>query len=314
MVPLRIYVVGRMALLAAVVTVMAVAGCEAGGPAAKPSNGGKPAARPSSDKSGGFLKLPSFSGGGYATIFTIRCMEAKGPEGARRCEQMARGLRNVKGLDASTVKVETRGEISSLYYGAYKGEVNKAADQFIPPAKAREDLNLLRSMESGQLRPFQLALLVEMPTPDPGPPEWNLKNAPGVYTLQICHCFDKPGLPNHKEVAVSIVKALREQGEEAWYLHNDRISVVTVGHFDETAVERGADGRLRYGPAVLALQNKREEFKYNTENLLKVARVLGNQRVYAPSMLIYIREPVNEPAAARAQPQPGPTVNPFGHR
>ncbi len=113
---------------------------------------------------------------------------------------------------------------------------------------------------------------------------------------------------------MAICKALRQQGEEAWYLHNNRISVVTVGHFDASAVVKDADGRLSYSPAVVALQNKQEAFKYNTENLLKVVRVIGSRRIVSPSMLIYIREPVNEPIAAKRKPVSSPTANPFGYR
>lgn len=311
----------KIAILAGLIAAGLMAGCEA----AKPAGGaaaGKPAqssAKKDTGKSSGLLKLPSLIGGDYATTFTILCMEAKGPDGARMVELMAAGLRKAKGFDAKLVKTDSVGQKHRLFYGAYKGEANKATDQFTAPAKAREDLNLVRNMECndtrmGTMRPFQLATVVDMPTPDPGPAEWNLQSAQGVYTLQICYCFDKPGLPNHKEVAVAICKALREQGEEAWYLHNDRVSVVTVGHFDASAVEEGAEGKMSYSPAVTALQNKREEFKYNTENLQKVARVIGGQRIVSPSVLICIREPVNEPVARNAKTSPSPAANPFGDR
>lgn len=315
MVPFKVKWMSRIALLAAVIALWMVAGCEAAKPTSnKPAQN---APKKDSGKSGGLLKLPGLAGGDYATTFTILCMDAKGPDGARLIEQMAAGLRNVTGLDPKLVKIDSNSQKSRLFYGAYKGEVNKAADQFTPPAKAKEDLNLVRSMECntrlGTMRPFQLASIVDLPTPDPGPAEWNLKNAQGLYTLQICYCIDKPGLPSHKDIAVTICKALRDQGEEAWYLHNDRVSVVAVGHFDESAVEKDADGKLSYGPAVLALQNKREEFKYNTENLQKVARVIGGQRITSPSMLIYIREPVND-SGTRSKAAASPTANPFGNR
>jgi hypothetical protein len=250
----------------------------------------------------GGLKVPGLGGGGYATIYTIQCMETQGPDGARMVDLMAKGLRNVQGLDPKLVQVVTSGTTNRLHYGAYKGEARKDADQFAPPEAARNDLAMIRSMVSGQMQPFQLATIVEMPTPDPGPPEWNLKNAPGAYSLQITYCFDKPGLPNHKEVAVEICKSLRQEGEEAWYLHNDRVSVVTVGHFDASAIETNSQGQVvRYGPAVVALQNKREEFKYNTECGRKVVRVLGGKRTAATSVLIRIpREPTNE-----QPPRPG---------
>jgi len=280
--------------------------------AAKPGPA-KPADKQLAGKGSG-LKLPSLSAGSYATTFTILCMEAAGPDGARMVDLMARGLRNVQGLDANLVQTQAKGKVSRLYYGAYRGQPKKESDQFVPPDRARQELALIRSMANGQSQPFQLARIVETPTPDPGPAEWNLRSAPGVYTLQITYIFDKPGLPNHKDVAVEICKALREQGEEAWYLHNDRISVVTVGHFDETAIEKDPEGKpVRYAPAVLTLQNKREDFKYNTECLQKVVHVVGNQRTAALSVLIEIpREKKNEPTAPAQQPPQRP--DPFGHR
>jgi hypothetical protein len=293
-----------------------MAGCAAapaGGKPARPSSADS--AKAASGKTLG-LKLPSLTGGSYATTFAILCMEAKGPDGARMIDRMAQSLRNVQGLDPKLVQTQTKGNVSRLYYGAYRGEARKDTDQFSPPEKARQDLALIRSMgtdRNGQ--PFQLASIAEAPTPDPGPAEWNLQNAPGLYTLQITYVFDKPGLPNHKDVVVEICKALREQGEEAWYLHGDRISVVTVGHFDESSIEKDAEGKpIGYGYAVRALQNKREEFKYNTECLRKVVRVIGNQRITAPSTLIQIpRESKNEQPAHTSQ-QPGQKPNPFGNR
>jgi hypothetical protein len=308
MVPSRRNIRPSIAVVAGMLaTAWMLGGCaEMTGPSSAAPAGGQSAAKSSG------LKMPSLSGGSYATTFTILCMEAAGTDGARMVDLMARGLRNVQGIDPSRVQTVSRNNTTRLYYGAYRGQVKKESDQFVPPDTARQDLAAIRSMASGQSQPFQLARIVEAPTPDPGPAEWNIKNAPGTYTLQITYVFDKPSLPNHKDVAVEICKTLREQGEEAWYLLEDRISVVTVGHFDESAVEKDPEGKpIGYGPAVQALQNKREEFKYNTECFQKVVHVIGNQRIAAPSILIEIpREKKNEPAAQQAPQRP----DPFGHR
>ncbi len=304
-----------IAILAGLVAVTATCGCEAARKSAGPGVSNKPAdAKPQSARGSG-LRLPSFGGGGYATTFTILCMEAAGPDGARMVDLMAKGLRNVKGLDPNLVQVQAKGNSNRLYYGAYKGVPRKETDEFIAPDQARQELTVIRNMASGQAQPFQLARIVEAPTPDPGPAEWDLKSAPGLYTLQITYVFDKPGLPNHKEVAVEICKTLRQQGEEAWYLHDDRISVVTVGHFDESALAKGPDGKVTgYGPAVVALQNKREEFKYNTECLRKVTHVIGKERIVAPSQLIQIpKEPTNAPPERTVAP-PIQRPGAFGYR
>ena len=233
-------------------------------------------------------------------------MSALGAEGANDIEFLARGLRMVEGLNAEQVRIDRQGNKTDLYYGTYRGEAHKLADQFTAPASAKRDLALIRSLVYGQSRPFLTALTVDMPTPDVGPPEWYLRNAPGMYSLQITYCFDKPGMADRKEVAVAICRALREQGEEAWYYHDRRASIVAVGHFDASAVIRTPDGKMRYSDAVIRLQNKREEFKYNTECLLKVYRTIGGQRIAAQSILIQIaRESVNEPIGP-TQRGPGP--------
>jgi hypothetical protein len=301
-----------VAAVAAVLS-MAVAGCMSMGG----SSGGRSVSGEGTGRDGGGLfglKLPTFGSDEYRTTFTIQCMEMQGGRRRALVEQWAEGLRHVAGLDAELVRVKHEPNKSLLYYGSYRGEVKPGSDQFVPPEKARQDLAMLRGLANGQMQPFQLAMIVEKPTPNPGPAEWDLHNAPGTYTLQITYCFDKPGLPNHKQVAVDICKALRDQGEEAWYYHPDeRRSVVTVGHFDESAIEEGPDGNLRYSAEVLALQNKREEFKYNTECLRKVYRVIGENRLAAPSVLIEIPG-----ESTNVQPRPERPVrnraNPFGYR
>ncbi len=273
------------------------------------------ASSPDGSAGGGLfgLKMPSFSSNRYATTFTILCMEVHGDSARRIVEQWASGLRHTQGLRPDLVQTQHEPGTSRLYYGAYRGQPNEASDQFRPPPQARQELALLRDMVNGSMQPFRLAMIVEKPTPNPGPPEWDLRNAPGKYTLQITYCFDKPGLPNHKQVAVDICKALRDQGEEAWYYHPDeRRSVVTVGRFDESAVLTGPDGTARYSPAVVALQNKREEFKYNSECMRKVYRVIGGQRLAAPSVLIEIPRESTNVQPAREPLRSG--ANPFRYR
>jgi hypothetical protein len=71
-----------------------------------------------------------------------------------------------------------------------------------------------------------------------------LRNAKGVYSLNIGVTYNTPTLHNHKQAAVEWVKALREQNFEAYYYHvpDGTKSSICVGTFGEDALVTYADG------------------------------------------------------------------------
>lgn len=128
---------------------------------------------------------------------------------------------------------------SMLYYGYYPTLEDPKAQQ------DRQKIDLMVD-ELGN-RPFQRALLVEVNTPDPtAPPEWNLTNAKGHYTLLIAQYRNTP---ERKQAAVDTVREARKEGVEAYYFHGSSASLVCVGTWPQEAVlvtgeaetPRGAD-------------------------------------------------------------------------
>ena len=77
------------------------------------------------------------------------------------------------------------------------------------------------------------------PTPNPGPPEWQLRNCPGTYSLRIAIFFDEPGFYRRKQAAVAYCAELRDKGYDAWYRHSEFVSEVFVGTFGPDARVKG---------------------------------------------------------------------------
>ena len=66
------------------------------------------------------------------------------------------------------------------------------------------------------------SLIVPIDSPDPvAPPEWNLANAKGYWSLQIAAYKDSP---KRKEAAVEAVREARKNGVEAYYYHGETTS------------------------------------------------------------------------------------------
>ena len=89
-------------------------------------------------------------------------------------------------------------------------------------------------------RPFALATTVPIPGEPIGPPEYELSNARGYWTLLVAIFVDSPeaGLVGRERqrAAVTYCKYLREHGYEAYYRHMSVRSQVTVGAFPEQGV------------------------------------------------------------------------------
>jgi hypothetical protein len=221
--------------------------------------------------------------------WTILCLEASDSQHRTNAERLAEGLRNRRELDRRAVRVVHEAAVSRIYYGTYHQFQDKRSDQLRLEPRCSKDCRFLRSLAVSRVYPFLLARPVPMPGASGDPPEWDLRGARGVYSLQICYCIDKAGFPDRREGAVAIVRQLRREGEEAYYYHGPVKSLVCVSRFDESAVIEDGSGRRQYSQEVIKLQNRREDFKYNTEWLQKLYRVLPNGRREAqPSFLVRI--------------------------
>lgn len=125
------------------------------------------------------------------------------------------------------------GDSSALYFGYYStfDDPNKADFR-----RAQQDLRMLQEMKGGTGGPlFATVFFVEMATGDPpAPPEWNLVNAKGYWSLQIAAYRDST---SRKQAAVDAVKEARASGIEAYYYHGDQVSSVCIGAWQRSAVK-----------------------------------------------------------------------------
>jgi hypothetical protein len=162
--------------------------------------------------------------------FTIFCGRVQGDAHVERASKIKGDLISSTGLRDFYVLHED-GQ-SLLYYGYYR-TFNDPKDAK-EAARAQADLKRIKALESDGNRLFAGALFVDMEAPDPqAPPEWNLVNARGAWSLQIAAYKDSP---LRKEAAVEAVREARKQGIEAYYYHGETVSSVCVGAWPEGAI------------------------------------------------------------------------------
>ncbi|MCP4248118.1 MAG: hypothetical protein GY778_13820 [bacterium] len=211
--------------------------------------------------------------------WTIQCLELAGAGAVENAGQIAQTLRETPGIDPGRVRVETTADGAGIYYGTYQRAIDaKTGDRNIPN-KLRDDLILLKELADPQGRRFFLhARIVPAPEPDAGKPEWNLRQAEGIYTLQVAVYYNTDQMRDRKKAAAEKTRQLRGKGLEAYFYHGVSRSMVTVGTFGVDAL-LDEHGRVRYirvgreqrqvthhySPEVVKLQ-AHPECKYNLTN------------------------------------------------
>jgi hypothetical protein len=193
-------------------------------PSQRPANGGT--AQPPGANAGSAIPK--------GAQWTILCREIAGVGHVERARQLRDNLVKTPGMrDWHLLHKE---DSSVLYYGYYK--------TYNEP-KAKADRAKVDSMADAQgRRPFRMAHMTPLDAADPGgPPEWNLANADGHWSLQIAVYMDSP---ERKQYALDAVRAAREQGIEAYYYHGENMSLVCVGSWPREAVSL-ADENVRAG-------------------------------------------------------------------
>jgi len=160
---------------------------------------------------------------------------------------------------------------SDLYVVHAEGHSTLYRGTYPTAAAARGDLRRVKAYRTKmKIQPYKQALVMPLPGKDIGPPEWDLRNAAGRYTLVVGLFKDDPArnIAAPKQYAVDNVRDLRGQGLEAYFLHEGAQSLVTVGSFPESSYPevRGADRKFSREIADPKLKDLMKRFPYLAVN------------------------------------------------
>jgi len=213
-------------------------------------------------------------------------------------EQFAETLRRTPGVRSDEVFVRDEPDgFARLYYGTHYRRTDPKTRKLTTPPKLREDMDFIRQLggTAGE-RYFLRAMIVRMPTPNVGNPEWDLSGATGKYSLQVAAFEPTDNFGEYKQAAAEYCKLLRDKGYEAYYYHAQASSVVTVGVFGPDAVVTDPAGRTYYNEQVRGLQRD-DLLKYNLLNgRIYKARDDQGQSVPVSSRLVEIpQRPASTP-------------------
>lgn len=171
--------------------------------------------------------------------YTLLCQTYSGLGHAQLARQAKDAL--IKSTKLKDWYVVTSDTESNLYFGFYHSfDDPKDPDT----ARAQADHKTLAAMvDTNGNRPFQYAVFIPVPGADPpAPPEWDLRNAKGYFTLDIASYMDSP---LRKQYAVDAVRKAREMGIPAYFYHGDTASEVCIGAWPRDAVreQEASEGR-----------------------------------------------------------------------
>lgn len=268
--------------------------------------------------------------------YTIFCARIEGDAHVSRAQRLKTELLQKTNLNGWHVVHEERQSL--LYYGFYRA-FNDQNDKK-ETARAQNDLKMVKSITSEGSRPFAAAIFVDLESPDPAaPPEWNLLNARGAWSLQIAAYRDSP---LRKEAAVDAVRDARKQGIDAYYYHGEAVSSVCIGAWPEEAVRIEADTKDQIGamdsvlvtpagmpdmsgvlgeqdvkvvkekvrvvdPSLLAAM---KQYPYHAVNGMQTSRKVNGKEIPDPSLLVRIPVPDEESAGLAGGLDSGTAASP----
>jgi len=170
--------------------------------------------------------------------YTIYCLGVPGPDHTARANQIK--LLWQRATQRRDWYVVHQDDQSLVYFGYYRS-ISDPKDH--DSARAIADRQMIQNLtDSAGDHPFEQAMLMPLDAPDPtAPPQWNLVNAKGAWTLEIA-VYKGPG---RKAAAVDSVRQARAQGIEAYYYHGASASSVCIGTWPEEAVTQQMHGNVQ---------------------------------------------------------------------
>lgn len=219
--------------------------------------------------------------------FTILLVTFEGPGHVRMAKDGRDQIARSTGLTQLHLVHGERA--STLYYGFYR-TVSRAEDPS-EAARAQADLARIQAIRLGDTQPFQAALFVPLPSPDPDAPrEWDIRNTRGVYSLEIGAFRDRP---DRKQAAVEAVREARAMGLEAYFYHGPTTSSVLLGSFPAEALRTiRPDTRISPDKEVLVLPFKPKDLPDEVERADGTRAQLVEYRVEVvdPQLLSLMRQ------------------------
>ena len=262
---------GVPAVLLALVPALALEGCDSGG---RSSRGFQV-----------FSRRPP-------EVWTILCTELTGPYHRENCLALADSLRATPDIRPGDVRYEhdTVKRSSRLYYGKYRRTRHPRTNRLDTSKRLRNDMFIIFNLADDQKRRmFGSARAVRYIQPEGlALRQWALTNAPGSYSLQIAVFYPEGEFTQSRSAATQLVAELRGEGHEAYFHHEEVMSMVTIGSFDESAVIAKKDGTLQLSEEVLRLQAADPRFKYNYQNGRVINKKLDDTKYGSPSFLVRI--------------------------
>jgi hypothetical protein len=170
--------------------------------------------------------------------FTIFCLSINGPNHTERATQAKLLWQQATGRrDWYVIHQDDQ---SSLYFGyySYVSDSQHAKES----ARAVSDRQMIQNLkDSVGDYPFAHAILMPLSAPDPtAPPEWNLVNSKGYWSVEIASFRGTPlpGSPDRKTAAVETVRDMRAHGIEAYYYQGEAVSSVCIGAWPKEAIQQ----------------------------------------------------------------------------
>lgn len=207
--------------------------------------------------------------------YTIPLETYRGPDRLRKSHARIRELKEQAGL-ADLWTIDHEG-VLRLYHGRFARENDPLASVALKQVRSLR-INGNRPYKDAQIQPLD-PRTGEATARDFN--ELNLRrfSDQGYLTLQIA-VYDEAYGADFRKAAEQAAKALRDDGEHAFYYHGPHRSMVTVGlfTFQEHFVQEGK--QRAYGPEIEKLQQK---FPYNLVNGItaiqknKEGQVIGEQ-------------------------------------
>ena len=154
--------------------------------------------------------------------------------------------------EANRYKAETqsRTDWEGMYAVHEENQSELFWGKYATAEAAGRNLGTAREFAPVGIKAYPIAIVVPVPGQDIGPPEWNLRNAKGRYTVVVAKYYNlppkllSPAYARRREDAVEYCTELRKSGFEAYFLLEPRVSYVTIGTFPASAVVSAGPGQF----------------------------------------------------------------------